>query len=74
MRRDGRQHNRRGAGRQQIHLIGDEFLGDVARRTNVALRFLVFKRQILARLEAGGLERIDKALARRVERRVIDNL
>jgi len=71
---DRRQHHGRRARRDQVGLVGEELLDDVACGAGIALGVLVVEDQVLADLESARLQAVDEALARGVERGVVDDL
>ena len=71
---DRRQHDRRGAGRQQVDAVSEKLLRDAAGGADIALGVLIVEDEIFADLEPFRLEAVDEALPRGIERRVIDEL
>lgn len=56
-----------------IGLVTGELAGDLGCRRRIALRRFEHEFQILAFLVAGGRQRIENALARRIQRRMFDD-
>ena len=71
---DGRQHDGSGAWREHVHAVGEEFFAMLRASADVALGVLVAEHEILAGLETVRFQSVDEALARGVERRMVDQL